>query len=134
MSYKSPGDDKIELGQEWSLTPRDYFVFGHITQLSHLCRDVTTSKGFWTEKETFESCVGEKIALMHSELSEALEAARSGRPQSTKIQQENFVEELADCVIRILDFSGKFNLPLEDAIYSKIEYNMKRAFKHGKVF
>ena len=75
------------------------------------------------------------IALMHSELSEALEALRKGDPESTKIPGfRHLEEELADAVIRIFDFAGREDLNLSRAIVEKHKYNKSRPFKHGKKF
>lgn len=79
-----------------------------------------------------ERNVGEVIALMHSELSEALEAARQGYPKDEKLpQHSNFTVELADTVIRILNYAGEKNLQLAQAILDKMEYNESRPHKHG---
>ena len=73
-----------------------------------------------------------KIALMHSELSEALEAVRTGNPQSEKIPEfTNLEEELADVVLRIMNFGHQLNLRVGEAIIAKDEYNASRPFKHG---
>ena len=88
------------------------------------------NKGFWEgERNT-----GEAIALMHTELSEALEAARAGYPVDNKVPFDNFTVELADCVIRIFDMAGGMGLSLVDALLAKHEYNQTRPHKHGKVF
>ena len=93
----------------------------------------TTAKehGWWEGPQN----KGEKIALMHSELSEVLEALRKGGGQSEKIPEfTKEEEELADCIIRILDYAGHYKLELAGAILAKMEYNVHRPYKHGKKF
>lgn len=64
------------------------------------------------------------LALIHSEVSEALEAFRIG-------DRENFEEELADVIIRVLDCAGGLDLDMEAAVASKIEKNRSRGYRHG---
>lgn len=64
------------------------------------------------------------LALIHSEVSEALEADRKG-------DDENFVEELADVLIRTFDLCGLMGLDLEKAVLEKMEHNKTRPHKHG---
>ena len=69
---------------------------------------------------------GEVIALMHSELSEALEAHRKGL-QDDKLPHRPGVEvELADCCIRIFDTAAALGLDLAGAIIEKNRFNRQR--------
>jgi NTP pyrophosphatase (non-canonical NTP hydrolase) len=88
------------------------------------CHTVAKKKGWWEEARN----EGELIALMHSELSEVLEAMRRHHPK------EAIAEELADCCIRIFDYCGAKNIDLEKALLKKIEYNKTRSYRHGKKF
>ena len=86
--------------------------------------------GFWENEKSF----AEIVALCHSELSEALEEDRAGKPliymQDGK--PEGKAVEMADCIIRILDWMGKENIDAEDVIATKHAYNETRPYKHGK--
>ena len=85
----------------------------------------------WIVKDTPED-KAVKIVLMHSELSEALEAVRQGNPQSEKIPEFTLLEEeLADVVLRIMNFGGQLGLRISEAIIAKDEYNNNRPYKHG---
>lgn len=89
---------------------------------------VMTLKG-WTKVERRD---GELFALIHSEISEAVEAARTGNQKSKVVPEITEVEEeLADAIIRIMDmaYAKKYNLPM--ALILKMKYNETRPYRHG---
>lgn len=91
-----------------------------INELCHEAFETAKSKGWHDEpRET-----GTVLALIHSEVSEALEADRKG-------DQANFEEELADVCIRIFDLCGSRGIDLEKAIIAKMFKNKQRSYKHG---
>jgi len=66
-----------------------------------------------------------QLALIHSEVSEALEADRKKRGP------EKVAEELADVVIRVMDTAAAHNLDLTAALFAKMELNRGREHRHG---
>lgn len=88
------------------------------------CHAIAKEKGWWDSQRN----EAELIALMHSELSEALEAMRNHG------KKEDIAEELADCCIRIFDYCGAHKIDLEEALTKKIAYNKTRPYRHGKKF
>ena len=116
-------------------------VLDSITKLRDECYEVSKSKGWWDDdKRTF----GDFISLMHSELSEALEEFRNGHiPTEIYYANKDIVNmkpfskpegipiELADVIIRIMDFCGGYNIDIASALDDKIRYNKTRPHRHG---
>ena len=100
-------------------------VFNQVAKSVH---QNAVDKGWWeTERND-----GEMIALMHSELSEALEAIRHGNPASDHIPEfTGLEEEFADVIIRIMDTALARGLRLPEAILAKMAFNAGRQYKHG---
>ena len=93
------------------------------------------SKGWWDDPDRN---VGELLALIHSEVSEALEVYRVKGKDSIgenwldeKGKPEGFTVELADVIIRIADLCGEFELDLEESLTTKLSYNQTRPYRHG---
>ncbi len=105
------------------------FISGWI-QLEMDVNENSRAKGFWTGELNNNDAT--KIALMHSELSEALEALRNPTLKSDHLSNHSLLEEeLADVVIRIMDFGGQYGLNLAEAIIAKHQYNLGRSKMHG---
>jgi len=89
------------------------------------------AKGFWDEKRND----GEALMLVVTELAEGLEYLRKGNGPSDHIPDFlGIEEEIADAVIRLMDFAGGRGFRLPEAIVAKLAYNRTRPHKHGKSF
>lgn len=87
-------------------------------------------------KKVNHDAVLAKVALVMTELAEAVEEAREDRWTEWRNtlkpdKPEGFVVELADAVIRIFHLAGLLGLDLESAIRDKMSYNKGRPFRHG---
>lgn len=102
--------------------------------IKQLCREshsTAKAKGFWDKERN----KGELIALMHSELSEMLEAIRHGNSVSEHISTlSSEAEEAADLAIRLGDYCEGNKIDLEKAIKLKMKFNKNRERLHGKKF
>lgn len=102
--------------------------------IASLAQDIhatAVSKGFWDTAVTPDFVLA-KLALVHSELSEILEAYR--KEQGI----DKVTEEFADVLIRLLDLWAGLHelglvLDIDDAIAYKTELNKSRPHKHGNL-
>ena len=119
----------------------------HLKDIATAAYENSVNKGFHTNADGTpkERNVGEEIALIHSEVSEALEEARKNADLSHKyytedargnMKPEGFLPEIADIIIRLGDTLGAHGLidMLEAAVEEKHAYNLTRPPMHGKLF
>lgn len=104
-----------------------------ITALNSLvlkCHAQAVEMGWYTDLETGQRKVmnpGERIALMHSELSEMLEGVRKpGRSEHIKSFSAE-EEEFVDLLIRAFDYAGDRNISVGHALIAKLNFNRNRA-------
>ena len=118
-------------------------------ELSKQIYQANVEKGFYDEVKT----ISQVINLIHSELSEVIEAGRKGRrcnspamligdypPDNLFMTAYNYEikgsveEELADVIIRLLDLCGWKEIDIHSHIKAKLKYNSLRPYKHGKIY
>lgn len=98
-----------------------------IKELTVCILEQAKAKGFGTKPE--EINVPEKMALIHSEISEAFEAWRHKNIDG----KDGFKEELGDAIQRILHLCGVFDIDVEQEIFKKLESNKDRKWDWEKM-
>lgn len=103
-----------------------------LTELVKESHERAVRKGWWPKDEPVN--VPEKLALIHSEVSEALECFRDGEPVffvGGGGKPLGFGIELADVVIRVADLCGHLGIDLDYCVRVKSEFNERRPYRHG---
>jgi NTP pyrophosphatase (non-canonical NTP hydrolase) len=89
--------------------------------------ELAKEKGWWVDRDpnnpTDQVVV---LALIGTEVSEAIQEVRKGN-------QEGLKEELADIMIRLLDFAGALEIDIFQLVEEKHNINKHRSIKHGRV-
>lgn len=99
-------------------------------KLQEECHSAAAS--WWTNKDGSDPrdnalCFSNKLCLIHSEISEAMEGDRKNLMDDHLPHRQKREVELADAVIRIFDLAGAYNMDLGGAITEKMTYNRSRA-------
>jgi NTP pyrophosphatase (non-canonical NTP hydrolase) len=101
--------------------------------LAAVLHETAREKGFWDGEYTHDK-IGNKLALVHSEVTEVLEAIRKSQGS------EKVVEEIADTIIRLLDVYAAMRNEeavlhsLDEVLHNKMEKNKSRPPLHGNLF
>lgn len=105
-------------------------VSKHVNRFAKAVYDNAIAKGFWDGDPGPEFQIPRKLALIHSEVSEALEEHRKGESG----WEARFGEELADVVIRAFDLAEGYDLNIGDIIVAKHLKNLNRPHGHGRKY
>jgi NTP pyrophosphatase (non-canonical NTP hydrolase) len=120
-----------------------------MNELAKQIHENNKAKGFYEGKKN----IGEMLALIHSEVSEALDADREDKHCLVDIKdmvhivddsffelvfkdevKDTFEDEIADTMIRCLDMSAYLGIDIESHITAKVRFNKMRPNKHGKIY
>lgn len=100
-----------------------------VNELTNICYEASKKAGWHTNIETGELLnrnKGEMLMLVVSEVAEAMEGERKGL-MDDKLPHRPMAEvELADAVIRIMDYAGRWGYDLGGAIAEKLAFNAQR--------
>ena len=109
--------------------PTDY----GLDALAAILHETAREKGFWDGEYNHDK-IGNKLALVHSEVTEVLEAIRKSQGS------EKVVEEMADVIIRLLDVYAAMRNEeqvlhsLDEVLKNKMNKNKERPKLHGNLF
>ena len=102
-----------------------------LNDIADAAHENACAKGFYDTPPN----IPERLALIHSEVSEALEDYRDGKMSLVLTDSGKpigFPSELADILIRVLDLAAHLGIDADHAVRVKMEYNSGRPHKHGR--
>lgn len=98
-----------------------------VVAFNAFCHGLALQAGWWNGvNKNDPNVIGWKLALVHSEINEALEGMRNGKMDDHLPHRLSIEVALADAVIRIMDLCGALDLDLTGAIIEKLAYNTQR--------
>lgn len=109
---------------------RDALVYDGLKRLTRVCHQASVDGGWWHDIDTGEPLErnrAELLCLIHSEVSEVMEAERKDLMDSHLPHRKGAEVELADVLIRVFDYAGGHNYDIAGALIEKMEYNARRA-------
>lgn len=95
----------------------------NLNEISKQIHQNAINHGWWPTHDKKE--IPEKLCLIHQEISEALGEYRNGNTG------DEFITELADVIIRILDLCGAYDFDIVNSIVEKHLKNIDRDYRHG---
>ncbi len=124
---------------EYQISDADHnAIEAGIDALVRVATAINKSKGWHSTGATFL----ERLVMIHSEISEAVEAFRDPELMTKPIGEIHYdaskpdkpigvASELADVLIRLADACGVHNIELSEATMVKLRYNLTRPYRHG---
>lgn len=106
-------------------------AFEGAMHLQYLCHELAAKSGWWggngkPDPRDNPMCFSQKLCLIHSEVSEAMEGDRKSLPDDKLPHRAMREVELADALIRIFDLAGAYKMDLAGAIIEKLAFNQRR--------